>query len=73
MNIKMSKTQAISSIFYKTLFLFIICGKCDSIEVSIDSYIGHDEFLSVNCVLKEHDEISKTKTKSEILITNKYF
>ena len=59
MNIKMSKTQAISSIFYKTLFLFIICGKSDSIEVLIDSYIGQDEFFSVNYVLKEYDEIKE--------------
>ena len=62
MNMKNSKTQAISSIssiFYKTLVLFIICGKCDSIEVLIDSYIGDDEFLSVNYVLKEYDEIKE--------------
>ena len=47
--------------------------KLNNIEISIskaliDSNIIHDEFVSVNNVLKEHDDMKK---KSKILMTNK--
>ena len=47
--------------------------KLNSIEVLIskaliDSSISHDEFLSVNNMIKEYDDIKKTK----ILIMNNY-
>ena len=48
--------------------------KLNNIEVLIskaliDSNISHDEFVLINIVLKESDELQK---KSKILITNKY-
>ena len=55
-------------------FALLAKYKLNSIEVLIskaliDSDISHDEFVLINIVLKESDELQK---KSKILITNKY-
>ena len=36
----------------------------------IDSYISHDEFFSVNNVLREYSEIKNPKTSLEYIIKN---
>ena len=55
-------------------FALLAKYKLNSIEVLIskaliDSNISHDEFVLINIVLKESDELQK---KSKIQITNKY-
>ena len=56
------------------IIVLLVKSKLNSVEVLIskaliDSVISHDEFVFINNVLKEHDDM---KEKTKILITNKY-